>query len=375
VFEEGDMDEECADEDKLRDQVGRLHHRAVLDDDQREIRLFQEAFLEDGELHSDNTRTRKFRWKDTEDDTELERRPSDDEEEISGANVQDEKWRVERLEREKWGNFPSYIKINKNKITDKHDIVNHFNDYFASIGENLASKIPAARKSFEAYLTKRHLFTFSFKLLDQFEVKKILQNFKPKTSIGFDGISMKLLKLIGDSILPILTILINQSLTTGIFPGKLKIAKITPLIKKPNLFDIDNFRPISLLVPISKVIEKCVFNQLYQYLENNKLLFGSQYGYRKIHSTDLACSELIDKIMHHLDDGETPFCFFLDLSKAFDTLNHRILLKKLKYYGVKGTALSWFQNYLSNRAQFVETERGFTVVKMMHNFVYQFRTC
>ena len=119
MLEEGDMDEECADEDKLRDQVGRLHQRAVLDDDQREIRLFQEAFLEDGELHSDNTRTRKFRWKDTEDDTELERRASDDEgEDIPGANVQDEKWRVERLEREKWVKESEIGKINKTKIKE-----------------------------------------------------------------------------------------------------------------------------------------------------------------------------------------------------------------------------------------------------------------
>jgi len=90
-----------------------------LDDDQREIRLFQEAFLEDGELHSDNTRTRKFRWKDTEDDTELERRASDDEgEDIPGANVQDEKWRVERLEREKWVKESEIGKINKTKIKE-----------------------------------------------------------------------------------------------------------------------------------------------------------------------------------------------------------------------------------------------------------------
>ena len=105
MLEEGDLDEECADEDELRDQVGRLHQRALLDQDQREIRLFQEAFLEDGELHSDATRTRKFRWKDTEEDIDLERRPSDDEtEENEGATLQDEKWRLERREREKVNN-------------------------------------------------------------------------------------------------------------------------------------------------------------------------------------------------------------------------------------------------------------------------------
>ena len=117
MLEEGDMDEECADEDELRDQVGKLHHRAILDQDQREVRLFQEAFLEDGELHSDNGRTRKFRWKDTDDDVELERRSSDDEgANVSGENLQDEKWRLERLEREKWLKETEIGQDNKNKI-------------------------------------------------------------------------------------------------------------------------------------------------------------------------------------------------------------------------------------------------------------------
>ena len=124
MLEEGDMDEECADEDKIRDQLGRLHQRAILDDDQREVRLFQEAFLEDGELHSDNARSRKFRWKDTDEDAELERRPSDDEGEdaVEGNAQLNEKWRLERLEREKWIKESEIVKYNKNKI--HQDIVN-----------------------------------------------------------------------------------------------------------------------------------------------------------------------------------------------------------------------------------------------------------
>ena len=130
MLEEGDMDEECADEDKLRDQVGRLHHRAVLDDDQREIRLFQEAFLEDGELHSDNTRSRKFRWKDTDGDIELERRASDDEGEDNASLTaqQDEKWRLERLEREKWVKESEIGKNNKAKIREELGGTNSYDE-------------------------------------------------------------------------------------------------------------------------------------------------------------------------------------------------------------------------------------------------------
>ena len=256
----------------------------------------------------------------------------------------------------KSSHFPSYIKVNNIKISDKNRIVNSFNNYFASVGENLAAKIPPPKKSFDSYLKEKILTSFSFSLVDRTEVNKILKAFKPKTSSGNDGLSMKLLKLIKDPILPSLTILINQSLATGIFPEKFKIAKITPLIKKPNIFEIDNFRPISLLASFSKIVEKCVFNQLYSYFEKNKLLFGSQYGYRQKHSTEMACLELVDRITNHLDRGETPFCFFLDLSKAFDTLDHTILLKKLKYYGVQGTTLNWFHSYLSDRVQFVDID-------------------
>merc|ERR1711981_1374903 len=129
MLEEGDLDEECADEDELRDQVGRLHQRALLDQDQREIRLFQEAFLEDGELHSDATRTRKFRWNETE--------------ENEGATLQDEKWRLERLEREKFIKETEIGKINKSKIrndVDQHPSNDEDSDNDDSQFFNLATK-------------------------------------------------------------------------------------------------------------------------------------------------------------------------------------------------------------------------------------------
>ena len=129
-----------------------------------------------------------------------------------------------------------------------------------------------------------------------------------------------------------------------------------PLLKKPNIFTPDNFRPISLLPCISKIIEKCVFKQIFEYFESNKLLYGSQYGYRKNHSTETACLELVDKLYKQLDDSQSPFCVFIDLSKAFDTINHNILLSKLRYYGLDDNALSWFKSYLSDRKQFVEVD-------------------
>ena len=138
-------------------------------------------------------------------------------------------------------------------------------------------------------------------------------------------------------------------LNTGTFPDKLKIAKVIPIFKKgdPSLFE--NYRPISLLPAISKVLEKIIALQLSSYFEKNKLLFDNQYGFRPKHSTEHAALELIDRIINKMDTNEIPLNIFLDLSKAFDTIDHTILLNKLKYYGLKGPTLNLFQSYLSNR--------------------------
>ena len=136
-----------------------------------------------------------------------------------------------------------------------------------------------------------------------------------------------------------LTVIINQSLCTGVFPDNLKLAKVVPLFKKGNPHLLDNYRPISLLSTLSKIFEKVVFQQVYSYFTNNKLFYENQYGFRKHHSTELAAIELIDRIPGYMDTGKSPITIFLDLSKAFDTLDSSILLDKLKYYGFGNTHL------------------------------------
>ena len=116
----------------------------------------------------------------------------------------------------------------------------------------------------------------------------------------------------------------------------------------------NNYRPISLLPVISKVFERAVFNQLYDYCTKNNIFYNSQYGFRKAHSTELACLEYIDKVLHDLDKKHMPNSIFIDLSKAFDTLDNKIMLHKLSHYGVSHNALEWFHSYLNNRYQYVE---------------------
>ena len=176
--------------------------------------------------------------------------------------------------------------------------------------------------------------------IDEDAINKIIYHLPPKSSSGCDGISTKLLKVIAPVIIKPLTLLINQVLNTGTFPDKLKIAKVIPIFKKgdPSLFE--NYRPISLLPAISKVLEKIIALQLSSYFEKNKLLFDNQYGFRPKHSTEHAALELIDRITNKMDTNEIPLNIFIDLSKAFDTIDHSILLNKLKYYGLKGSTLN-----------------------------------
>ena len=202
-------------------------------------------------------------------------------------------------------------------------------------------------------MKQKVLSTFDFQCVDCTDVKETIKSIAAKNSCGIDAISTKLIKMIGDDIARPLTLIINQSLSTGVFPDKLKIAKV-PLYKKDDPHLVDNFRPISLLPAISKIFEKIVFNQVYAYFDRNKLLYTSQYGFRKLHSTELASLELVDRVRLDMYSGRMPLFIFLDLSKAFDTLDHSILPLKLTHYGLSQTAKRWFSSYLLGRRQLVD---------------------
>lgn len=284
-----------------------------------------------------------------------------------------------------WKNISEILrKSNKNRVTidelivydrivkDKQIIADSFNLFFTNIGPDLASNIDTRnKKPYSEYLKRVITSSFYFKLTNEVEVAKIIKSFKPKSSTGHDGISMKLLKLISPAINRSLALIINQSLITGIFPQNLKIAKVTPIYKKDEKHLMNNYRPVSLLTSISKVFEKVVFLQLYQYFNENKLSYKNQYGFREKHSTELATLELVDRVSTALDQKDTPIAVYMDLSKAFDTLDHRILLHKLKFYGIRGVHLNWFKSYLENRKQFTDIDTTHSITNEIKTGVPQ----
>ena len=150
-----------------------------------------------------------------------------------------------------------------------------------------------------------------------------------------------------------LTRIFNLSISTGIVPDKLKIAKVIPIYKKDDSEKFSNYRPVSLLPCFSKILERLVFNRCVEYIDAHEILTEKQFGFRPNHSTYMAIVQLVDKVTNAVEQNETTMGIFLDLSKAFDTIDHNILLYKLEHYGFRGIVLGWFKNYLSNRKQFV----------------------
>ena len=134
----------------------------------------------------------------------------------------------------------------------------------------------------------------------------------------------------------------------------MKIAKVTPVLKGDGNTDLSNCRPISVLPCFSKILERLVYNRLYKHLSNLKILYPKQFGFEKGHSTDHALLQLVDQIYKSFERNEYTIGVFIDLSKAFDTVDHNILLKKLDVYGISGTYFQWFRNYLSNRKQYIQ---------------------
>ena len=263
--------------------------------------------------------------------------------------------------------FPKFFCVNNTYIADRKQIADCFNRYFTNIGSELADRIDTPpNKSYKDFLRKPTKKRFTFQVVTSEIVSKVIDDMKPKSSSGYDRISNNLLKFIKNAILGPLTLLINQSICCGMFPDKFKIAKVIPLFKKNENYLLENYRPISVLPSMSKVLERIMHSQLSAYFSEHKLLYDHQYGFRKSHSTEYAALEFIDRVISCMDRNGTPLSIFIDLSKAFDTIDHKILLFKLRYYGITGKSFSLIENYLTNRQQYTffdDTRSSFSSIK------------
>ena len=247
------------------------------------------------------------------------------------------------------GSIISYITVDGARKYDPDVIANEFGKFYSQLGSKLASQIKRSAKPIEEYLSKipRTLQSLALHSTSALEIEKIAMALPSKTSFGYDKISNIMLKSIITAISTPLSIVFNQSISTGKFPQKMKQAEVVPLYKGKDMDLVINYRPISLLITISKLLEKVIYRRMYSFLEKYNILFQSQYGFRSNHNCEHAILELTGNILQAREKSEYPVCIFLDLSKAFDMLNHQVLLCKLDKIGIRGIANNWFESYLS----------------------------
>ena len=246
-----------------------------------------------------------------------------------------------------FGKIPQPTRIHSLKIgntiyTTPDEISNRLNHHFCSMGPILAKEIPPTNSKFTDYiLPLPHVFSLTKTSNDI--VLKLIQSLPLNKASGLDGISAKLLKEVGP--------ITSASLTYIINPNDWKVARVTPVYKDDIKTNPNNYRPISVLPIVSKLIGKIVFNQLYAFVMRHDLLADAQSGFGLRHSTLTALLDIANDWFSNMDNGLLNGVLFLDLKKAFDTVDHEILLKKLNFYGVDSISLKWFQSYLTDRKQ------------------------
>ena len=245
--------------------------------------------------------------------------------------------------------------INNNEIiTNPTRIANTFNDYFCGIAKELCSKLPIINeKNYFDFLYDSSSSSFFLQPITSENVKDIIDGLDASKASDIFNFPIRAIKLVSHLINEPLSIIYNKSFTTGVFPDKLKLAKVIPLFKNGVRTLVKNYRPVSILPIFDKILEKLVNKQLVDFLEKNKILSNFQYGFQKNRSTSLAVVDVVSKITKTLENKKIPCCIFLDFAKAFDTIDHTILLKKLEHYGIRGVAKDWFQSYLNSRFQTV----------------------
>ena len=248
-----------------------------------------------------------------------------------------------------------------NILSSHSDVSAKFNEYFSNIASNIKSQISARQTfdpgGFEDFLqdgrrTDTGLSSIELRPVTPSEINKVIKKFKNKATLDTKIEPMKLANL-DTKFTDILAVIINSSFSEGIFPNALKSARVVPIHKGGSKTEVTNYRPISLLSSFSKIYEKLMHSRVLEFLDSNGSLFESQYGFRPGMSCEHALLNAQNNILHSLNSKQISVLLLLDYSKAFDVIEHPILLKKLEHYGIKGTALKWFESYLSGRHQFV----------------------
>lgn len=265
--------------------------------------------------------------------------------ELAGKSTKNESFPLEK--------YTSNNQQNCLQVDLRERVAKEFNQYFSQVGYNLASKIDCSGPPVvndDDYTSDAQ---FTLHQITNDELRVYVNSLRGGSAPGYDGISANFLKNNFNAFCKPLLHIINLSLKTGIFPEVFKIAKVIPIYKSNDFTASSNYRPISLLSVFSKVLEKIVKDQLLSYLVINNILNNKQFGFQKSKNIADALFSLNESINKAISCGNKSLIMFLDLAKAFDSLDRTVLLKKMERIGIKGSAMNWFKTYLENRKQFV----------------------
>ena len=268
-----------------------------------------------------------------------------------------QQWKVINtlIERKKRFGLPLSMRLraNSDAMSEPQVIADEMNNFFVNSGTSVIEQNPPSATDPLSFLPDLgNLHSMFVRPASEGELIKIIESLK-NSSPGIDQLKPAVIKEVKFELIKPIHYLVNLSLKSGIFPNKLKEALITPVFKKGSKEVMSNYRPISVLNVFSKILEKVMYKRLMGYIESTHLLSDRQFGFRKGHSTEMAVTEAVSFITRALNDKKNVLAVNMDLSKAFDTINHEILCRKLGKYGLSGNVRNWFSSYLSNRKQSV----------------------
>ena len=243
-------------------------------------------------------------------------------------------------------------------ITDQKKVANKFNKFYTNVADKLVRKLGNPTTKFQDYLKNPNKHSIFLNETDPGEVATLIQKLDINKSGDIYGINARLIKDAGPSMATNLSTIFNLSIRFGIFPQPLKTAKVIPIYKADSKMLPGNYRPISLLPIIGKLLERIIFIRMSSFVKKYNILFNRQYGFQTGKSTEHAHIDIQNSILNSIEKKETPCCIFLDFAKAFDTVNHSILLQKLNHYGIRGNALSLIESYLKDREQCVQVNNA-----------------